>query len=193
MAEVESKTCLRCKQSVPLDGFHRDKNRRDGRYPYCRKCHLAEHRVRTSAPEWKEHKREYDRQRYLAHPERARGYQRANYDKNKEAIKRRAKEWVERNRDRRRLISQSYKHRRRAVERDGMSWRELRDWKAAQPKICHWCGKGCARGFVVDHITPLSKGGKHEAHNLAIACRPCNARKSAKDPIEFAQSIGRLL
>lgn len=72
-----------------------------------------------------------------------------------------------------------------------MSWRDLRDWKAAQAKTCHWCGVDCPHGYVVDHVQPLAKGGKHEADNLVISCRPCNARKAARDPEEFARTVGR--
>lgn len=74
-----------------------------------------------------------------------------------------------------------------------MGGRALAEWKRQQKKVCYWCAKACAKDFVVDHYQPLSKGGKHEISNLVIACRPCNARKSAKDPIAFAHSVGRLL
>lgn len=73
-----------------------------------------------------------------------------------------------------------------------MSARELSEWLIAQPKVCHWCGIKCER-CEIDHIIPLSKGGKHERHNLVIACPTCNRRKGARDPIEFAQSVGRLV
>jgi 5-methylcytosine-specific restriction endonuclease McrA len=43
--------------------------------------------------------------------------------------------------------------------------------------ICVYCGKP---GNSIDHVMPLSKGGKHEISNLVIACLPCNIRKSNK-------------
>jgi 5-methylcytosine-specific restriction endonuclease McrA len=103
-----------------------------------------------------------------------------------------SKEWREKNPEKRAAISQNYKHRRRSKEEGGISSADLLAWKRAQPKVCHWCGKNCAKGFTVDHYTPLAKGGKHEASNLVIACRPCNSKKNAKDPLEFAASVGRL-
>ena len=44
------KKCCRCKEVKLLDDFHRDKNRKDGRYPVCKVCQrikqkdLAEYR-----------------------------------------------------------------------------------------------------------------------------------------------------
>lgn len=30
---------------------------------------------------------------------------------------------------------------------------------------------------TIDHIIPLSKGGKHKMANLAVACKQCNSEK----------------
>lgn len=48
--------------------------------------------------------------------------------------------------------------------------------------ICHQYGGRCAycaqeAHLTIDHIQPVSKGGKHEAGNVRPACLPCNARK----------------
>ena len=32
----------------------------------------------------------------------------------------------------------------------------------------------------IDHVVPLSRGGKHEIENLLPACRSCNSSKGAK-------------
>ena len=40
---------------------------------------------------------------------------------------------------------------------------------------------------------PLSKGGEHTLTNLVVSCPTCNLQKNAKDPIEFANKLGRLL
>jgi len=59
------------------------------------------------------------------------------------------------------------------------------------PKVrCYLCGKLIPKGHRhVDHIIPLSRGGKHTLSNLAIACDTCNESKCDKMPEE----IGRLL
>lgn len=104
-----------------------------------------------------------------------------------------AAEWARRNPEARRAIANNYKHRRRAIEADGISGRDLLRWTRQQKKICYWCGRKCQDCFHVDHYWPLSKGGRHEATNLVIACPDCNLRKSAKSPYDFAREHGRLL
>lgn len=46
---------------------------------------------------------------------------------------------------------------------------------------------------TIDHVVPLSRGGAHTKGNIQLLCWPCNKKKSAKDPIVFAQENGRLL
>ena len=79
----------------------------------------------------------------------------------------------------------------------------LYDWKRYSPKkyedmkeqvfnkpkyrvdnnyICAHCGKKSPhRGlFQIDHITPMSKGGKTVSDNLQLLCRTCNMKKGNK-------------
>ncbi|MCK4666899.1 hypothetical protein KAU33_09130 [Candidatus Dependentiae bacterium] len=35
---IKNKTCTKCNISKPLDEFHNDKNRKDGKFPQCKKC-----------------------------------------------------------------------------------------------------------------------------------------------------------
>jgi len=50
-----------------------------------------------------------------------------------------------------------------------------------EPIRCAICGELVALGNrEVDHIVPISKGGKHTASNLQITCMPCNRRKGCR-------------
>ena len=42
----------------------------------------------------------------------------------------------------------------------------------------HACGYCGASADTIDHITPVSRGGKNEWTNLVAACRRCNCRKA---------------
>jgi 5-methylcytosine-specific restriction endonuclease McrA len=84
-----------------------------------------------------------------------------------------AKRWRENNREAVRA-----KNRARATKvLVGASPRQVQDWVRAEPKLCLWCGEDCSSGWHVDHVTPLSKGGRHALSNLAISCRGCNLKK----------------
>jgi 5-methylcytosine-specific restriction endonuclease McrA len=103
-----------------------------------------------------------------------------------------SKEWIRKNPEKRKAISMTYKAKRRAIEKDGDPTSVIFAWVQKTPKVCYWCSTKCKTKYHVDHYKPLSKGGKHEVSNLVIACPTCNLRKNAKDPLEFAASVGRL-
>lgn len=53
---------------------------------------------------------------------------------------------------------------------------------------CHICGQPIdytlewpdPRSFVVDHIVPIAKGGRHDLSNAAAAHADCNSKKRAR-------------
>ena len=63
----------------------------------------------------------------------------------------------------------------------------------AQRGRCAYCRQEVGKDFDVDHIQPLSKGGTNWPANLQITCHLCNRKKKARDPLEFARSLGLLL
>lgn len=123
---------------------------------------------------------------------RKRAYDRLYREENRTSIDKRISSWRENNPERTAFIKKTYKARRRAIEKKGDPTAKLFAWEQAQQKVCYWCGVSCADSYHVDHYIPLSKGGAHTVKNLVIACPQCNLSKSAKDPYEFAASVGRL-
>lgn len=58
---------------------------------------------------------------------------------------------------------------------------------------CYWCSTSITKTYHIDHYEPLSKGGEHLIQNIVLACPHCNMSKHDKDPLEFANKLGRLL
>lgn len=192
-AMQREKRCLKCGETKPEALFHRDRNRKDGRYPYCKVCATGDVKRHQATLEWKARKRAYDKARCDTMRDKINAANLEHYYANPAPKKAASKRWAQSNPERRQAIAKSYKARRRAVERQGIGGAELLAWSMSQAKVCYWCGCKCARKFHVDHYYPLSKGGAHEVCNLVIACPSCNLRKSAKSPIDFAREVGRLL
>lgn len=92
-----------------------------------------------------------------------------------------------------RLSRVNIMHRRRTAERQGsVTTEQMMQIEAKAKGCCHYCHCKTEK-LTFDHVIPIARGGKHEAENLVMACFPCNRSKGAKDPLEYAQSIGRLL
>jgi 5-methylcytosine-specific restriction endonuclease McrA len=57
---------------------------------------------------------------------------------------------------------------------------------------CAYCRRRIARRLrTIDHQVPISRGGRHTAGNLVMACRDCNGRKGNLTAWEFGHP-GRL-
>lgn len=50
---------------------------------------------------------------------------------------------------------------------------------------CQYCGRDL-RSYMttVDHVIPLSRGGRREWLNVVAACKPCNGKKGNRTPDE---------
>ncbi|MCP4748875.1 MAG: HNH endonuclease [Desulfobacteraceae bacterium] len=77
-----------------------------------------------------------------------------------------------------------------AIKTERRKARELRAsqwWKRRLAKgQCHYCGrKTLPKELTMDHIIPLSRGGKSTKGNLAPACKDCNNMKKQLLPIEW--------
>ena len=52
-------------------------------------------------------------------------------------------------------------------------------------QICAYCANRFAEtDLTVEHIVPVSRGGRHEWTNVVTACRSCNTRKGNRRPEE---------
>lgn len=54
---------------------------------------------------------------------------------------------------------------------------------------CSYCGKSIKiYDMHVDHVTPISRGGKHEPSNCVCSCKDCNLEKSTRNASEFRRN-----
>lgn len=184
------KRCRRCQVVKWKTLFPKSKSNKDGVNSWCHACYNEKSKARYTQPGAKERKRSYDIDYHFKNKERIKVRWR-EYTRARTADGWRST-WAKDNPEARRAIARNYKSRRRSQCEQGMSTKELRVWLSYQQFLCVWCGADCAESYHIDHVWPLSKGGKHEWNNLAIACPTCNLRKSARDPIEFAKEMQEL-
>lgn len=130
----------------------------------------------------------------IKNPGHRRTIERAYKQRNREQVRAGIKAWQKahpermktKKRNRRaREIGASGKH----TAADVANIRRMQNDRCAEP-TCRVKLKG--KGHV-DHIIALARGGTNEPKNLQLLCPSCNSRKWAKDPIEFARELGRML
>ncbi len=60
-----------------------------------------------------------------------------------------------------------------------------------QEGVCHYCGgKFQPDELTMDHIVPLSRGGKSTKGNLVASCKSCNNNKKYYTPAEIVLRDG---
>ncbi len=76
------------------------------------------------------------------------------------------------------------------VKREKEKARKLRrsEWwlRRINAGICHYCRRQVGRDqLTMDHVVPLSRGGKSKKGNIVAACKECNNKKKYLLPIEW--------
>ncbi|HUV78269.1 MAG TPA: HNH endonuclease [Desulfobacterales bacterium] len=80
------------------------------------------------------------------------------------------------------------------IKRERRKARELRNsqwWKRRCAKgVCHYCGcLAPPKELTMDHIVPISRGGRTTKGNVVTACKECNNSKKQLLPIEWEQYL----
>ena len=83
------------------------------------------------------------------------------------------------------------------IRREKEKARRLRrtQWwmKKIQKGLCHYCQLQVGQGrLTMDHIVPLSRGGKSKKGNIVPACKECNNKKKTLLPVEWAEYLSSL-
>ena len=150
--EMNTKVCCKCKEVKTLDGFSKDKAKKDGHHSKCKackkeynaKCYAANpERIKEKNAKWcasnPEKKRESNDKYYAANPEKIKEYQAEYRAANPE--KGRAKN----------------SNRRAAKSKAIPSWLTQEDWQAMEAigKEADRLTKETGIKYEVDHIHPL--------------------------------------
>ena len=214
-----TKKCSKCSMVKSREMFGKDKNRLDGKYPWCKPCRNAGGaryratnylRIKGANAVYRENNRETVRARGRlwagSNPEKvkARGARARAADPESWTAK--SRRWEAENPDRHRASRQAYKRseqgrianraqkaKRRSKDRGYYKVADVLSLFAEQSSLCFYCPKILDRevdDWHVDHYMPLSRGGANTRENLRLACAPCNLRKAAKDPVAFLLEIG---
>jgi 5-methylcytosine-specific restriction endonuclease McrA len=52
--------------------------------------------------------------------------------------------------------------------------------------ICYFCGKKFPRDeLTMDHLVPVSRGGKSTKSNIVVSCKNCNSEKKYLTPVDM--------
>lgn len=188
---LSRKKCTKCKKSKSIYNFHKDNSRKDNLFPWCKSC------VSKHTKEW-----------YLKNDnkvaDRVREWRRNNPDKKKaQDIKwrknniKKAREsglrWFYKTRVLHprpknpfsRLEMKLKYQRDRVAKQKGsngkITTKEWQDLKEFYNYTCLCCKrKEPEIKLTLDHVFPLSLGGKHSIENVQPLCFSCNCKKNAK-------------
>lgn len=83
------------------------------------------------------------------------------------------------------------------IRREKAKARELRQSRWWQNKLaegrCHYCRRIVPKNeLTMDHVVPLTRGGKSVKGNLAVCCKECNSQKKNLLPLEWEEYLERL-
>jgi 5-methylcytosine-specific restriction endonuclease McrA len=139
----------------------------------------------------KEQGRRREAKRRQKYPEQIRLANKVAFDKNRAEYYATQRLYAKSNPDIIRAANAAYRARKRTAV-GTLTAAEFSAILERQKHRCHWCCDSIKTGSQIDHVIPLVRGGEHSAANVVGSCGPCNRRKRSKDPILWANEIGRL-
>lgn len=79
-----------------------------------------------------------------------------------------------------------------SIKKERDKARKLRSsqwWKRKRSSgICHYCANNFIPSeLTMDHVIPLSRGGKSQKFNLVPCCKECNTKKRQLLPFEWEE------
>lgn len=201
------KTCTKCKANLPTTSFYKCSKNKSGLMGACISC--SKLAVKSSVSKKPEHYKAKKQEWVAANRDRKQQYWRNYYAKDPEKFRKRSRDWGNQNKAWRAEKNRQYKEankerllaaqkekrknnpekvfsgnhvRRQRMADNGLFVVTKKDFLRLMSSPCLYCG---GKTVEIDHIIPLSRGGRHSIGNLAPSCGPCNRSKSNKFVTEF--------
>jgi 5-methylcytosine-specific restriction endonuclease McrA len=180
--KLVQKACTACGETKPLAEFFACKRVKDGRQAQCKACRGRLYNATKNA---------------LRRTPEALARRRAAYAKNAMRERARSSAWSSAHRDRRNAYAYKKYHTdpktRARIINDGACRRShykdssltAQDWLLVLEDYAGRCAYCFGGANALDHVLPLSRGGKHELGNVVPACKSCNSSKYTRTPVEW--------
>lgn len=151
---MKQKVCSRCGESLSLEMFYRNAASRDGLQNNCKGCAKEYRRQWNVTKAGKDYSK-----RHRPSNEVWRAWYTEDYGKNPEKWKNKS-------------------HNRRALEVGDLTPGQWQELCLLFNNKCLSCEE--SKPLTIDHIVPLSKGGRHTLSNVQPLCQSCNSRKGVQ-------------
>lgn len=183
------KSCKDCKLDKPISEYSVSKTTKDKINIICKSCAVAR------STKWRAANKERANERYRKHyaenseryKEKGRIRNRAWYLSHQEEQKQRSKEYRIAHPE----VKRVSENKRRTAKAGGGTFFILpKEITKLLSSNCSYCGT--AENVTLDHIVPISRGGKHSIGNLQSLCGSCNSSKNAKTIMEWRVARGAL-
>jgi 5-methylcytosine-specific restriction endonuclease McrA len=179
MNEIITRICKVCGKKKKVTDFYKKKSNKDGREYYCKKCqadynskHEKEHSGAKKISVGKYYLKNKDR---ICECKKL--WRIKNLDFARAYFRKNTREWFRKNPNK----NAEYRHNRRAVIAGVggiVTAKEFNELCEKYGNICLCCKKSVP--LVMDHVVPLSVGGKNIIENIQPLCLPCNSSKRSK-------------
>jgi 5-methylcytosine-specific restriction endonuclease McrA len=160
------KICSRCTQEKDIIEFSRDRRKKDGLRTYCKKC------GRETFSSWLDKNRE-ERKKYC----------REWHKEHRESERKKHRQWKLDNPEKNAAHERKRRQNAANVGGEGITVEQQNQLYEDYCYRCAYCGKKVK--LTLDHIVPVSKGGRHEIDNAVPACASCNSSKGNKSLLLF--------